>query len=65
MTCALRALNLCDGQWLEMPDRALEPCLTSLLERFPDLAGSPEFESAQVRRQELIERTLQAPPLPL
>lgn len=32
-TCALRALTLCDGQQLEMPDRALTSCLCWLQER--------------------------------
>lgn len=62
-TCALRALNLCDGQTLEHPDHALTECLCSAL-AFASMRLSPATQLAlSAERQELIERTMLAPPL--
>lgn len=55
MTCALRALNLCDGHSVEMPDRALKSCLceTQVVAEQLGLVGMAT--SLRRRREELSE----------
>lgn len=65
MTCALRALTLCDGQVLEHPDRALTMCLCEALRAADGRCSRASYAALHRERQELIEKTLTAPPLPL
>jgi hypothetical protein len=65
MTCALRALTLCDGQVLEDPSRALAECLCRQLDRVDGSMAPHIGDELRAQRQRLIEATMAAPPLPL
>lgn len=57
-SCALRALNLCDGNRLETPEGALIQCLHNLVR---DLENEGLVVRAQLvtdHLQDIIERTL-------
>lgn len=64
-SCALRALTLCDGQVLEDPDRHPAECLCARLRRAEDHLTPRVQRQVRQERQELIERTMAAPELPL
>ena len=64
-TCALRALTLCDGQVLELPDRGLEVCLCEAIAAADRRLAPAVAAARREERQRLIERTMVAPQLPL
>ena len=65
MTCALRALTLCDGQVLEDPEGHPTECLCVRLRRAEDGLSPRVAADVRAQLQGLIERTLAAPQLPL
>lgn len=65
MTCALRALTLCDGQVLEHPDRALTGCLCRAIARLDGAACDDLADAQREQLRRLIEKSMTAPSLPL
>jgi hypothetical protein len=64
-SCALRALTLCDGQQLELPDRALTGCACARLAYAEEHLSPRAVADAAEELYRLIDRTEQNPSLPL